>query len=289
MSPASKVAVQEGGGRTPTEIAFTQNQRPNGDHTTPTASHARRRPDLTIHLFEVVGLQPTLEAIDGPRAPESKSADRPGHGRAACRPGLRPAADPRRRARATPSAHARRIFTGGHGARRLGDCCGWAARGRPVVAARLAEACHRRHLHRREHSRARRRAMPPRPRLVKPCPCVYQCEGPCLLRPAPRRPAPTRGIGPAGHWMRPPRLGRCAGARRHLPNRLSDPASVQAQTGAGLRSRRGRRVQTPPDGPTAPLARLRRAAAAIREGRPNVEGSGVRGYELRRTPRALGS
>ena len=55
-------------------------------------------------------------------------------------------------------------------ARRLGACCGWAARGRPVVAARLAEACHRRHLHRREHSRARRRAMPPRPRLVKPCP-----------------------------------------------------------------------------------------------------------------------
>ena len=116
---------------------------------------------------------------------------------------------------------------------------------------------------------------------------VYQCEGPCLRRPAPRRPAPTRGIGPAGHWKRPPRLGRCAGARRHLPNRLSDPASVQAQTGAGLRSRRGRRVQTPPDGPTAPLARLRRAAAAIREGRPNVEGSGVRGYEVWRAARAV--
>ena len=78
---------------------------------------------------------------------------------------------------------------------------------------------------------------------------VYQCEGPCLRRPAPRRPAPTRGIGPAGHRKRPPRLGRCAGARRHLPNRLSDPASVQAQTGAGLRSRRGRHRQTPPDGP----------------------------------------
>ena len=146
---------------------LSPNQRPFGGYWRPhDPYHARRRPDLTTHLFEVVGLQPT--PWNG--APKSKSADRPGHGRAACRPGLRPAADPRRRARATPSAHARRIFTGGHGARRLGDCCGWAARGRPVVAARLAEACHRRHLHRREHSRARRRAMPPRPRLVKPCP-----------------------------------------------------------------------------------------------------------------------
>ena len=261
---------------------LSPNQRPFGGYWRPhDPYHARRRPDLTTHLFEVYGLQPT--PWNG--APKSKSADRPGHGRAACRPGLRPAADPRRRARATPSAHARRIFSGRGGVLLAVGCLLERARSLAAELPRLATGA--------SCTVASTRALAAAPCLrvseagQTMSLSVYQCEGPCLLRPAPRRPAPTRGIGPAAHRKRPPRLGRCAGARRHLPNRLSDPASVQAQTGAGLRSRRGRRVQTPPDGPTAPLARLRRAAAAIREGRPNVEGSGVRGYEVWRAARAV--
>ena len=49
-------------------------------------------------------------------------------------------------------------------ARRRAACRGLSARARPLTRGRAAEACHRRQLHRREHSCARRRAMPPRQR-----------------------------------------------------------------------------------------------------------------------------
>ena len=49
-------------------------------------------------------------------------------------------------------------------ARRRAACRGLSARARPLTRGRAAEACHWRQLHRREHSCARRRAMPPRQR-----------------------------------------------------------------------------------------------------------------------------
>ena len=137
---------------------LSPNQRPFGGYWRPhDPYHARRRPDLTTHLFEVVGLQPT--PWNG--APKSKSADRPGHGRAACRPGPRPPADPRRHARAAPSP-----LAAGSSAGVVGSSAGvllavgcLLERARSL-RGRAAEACHRRQLHRREHSCARRRAMP---------------------------------------------------------------------------------------------------------------------------------
>ena len=55
---------------------------------------------------------------------------------------------------------------------------------------------------------------------------VYQCEGPCLLRPAPRRPAPTRGIGPAGHRTVKDYLLKKSG---FVAARMSGPSAPAAQ------------------------------------------------------------
>ena len=98
---------------------------------------------------------------------------------------------------------------------------------------------------------------------------------------------------PARHPAAPQASAAPRGLRRRAPPpRRSHlhTASVRAQTGAGLRSRRDRRALAGRDGPAAPPARLQRAAAAWRADRrtdPTSWGRGVVGSRSGATRRRL--
>jgi len=204
---------------------------------------------------------------EGPEIKAGRSAGTRS-GRVQARPPAR-GRRPRRRARAAPSPLAAGSSAGVAGSSAGGAAClRWEGGPRPPgrrcpTSRGLAPA-----------PPASPQALPPRPAAATARPgrawcfsSVYQCGEPCLVRPEPRGAPPTSSIGPAGHRKRPPRLGRCAGAHHHQPNRLSAAAAARAQRAGGAQVQAWPARADPSGGPTAPLARLRRAAAAVGEGR----------------------